>query len=110
MPISAISLSDQKDKIIWKWTLNGKYTVASAYNCQFLGAMSNFHALVIWTATFDANSKFFVWLVLHKGVLTAENMAKRNWPCDPKCSFCLCLDETTEHILILSECNYTEAA
>jgi hypothetical protein len=108
MAISAVNLSDQKDKIFWKWTSNAKYTVASAYNCQFLGAMPSFPAPVIWTASSDADSKFFVWLVLHNRVLTAENMAKRRWPCDPKCSFCLYIDETTEHIL--TKCNYMEAA
>jgi hypothetical protein len=40
-------------------------------------------------------------------VLTAENMIKRNWPCDYYCSLCLCIHETTNHLL--TRCNYTEA-
>jgi hypothetical protein len=39
-------------------------------------------------------------------VLTAENLIKKNWPCDYLCSLCLCLHETTEHFL--SQCNYSE--
>lgn len=40
-------------------------------------------------------------------VFTAENMAKKNWDCNPTCQLCLALLETTTHLLI--KCNYTEA-
>jgi hypothetical protein len=50
---------------------------------------------------------FFAWLVLHNRVLTADNMIIKNWPCNPICSLCSCLHETTSHIL--TECNFTEA-
>jgi hypothetical protein len=49
----------------------------------------------------------FAWLVMHNKVLTAENMLKKHWPCNQFCSFCLCCQETTPHML--TECNYTEA-
>jgi hypothetical protein len=32
---------------------------------------------------------------------------KRNWPCNPICSLCTCIHETTTHIL--TKCNYIEA-
>jgi hypothetical protein len=51
--------------------------------------------------------KFFAWLVLHDRVLTAENMAKKKWPCNLFCTLCLCINETTSHLL--TQCNYTEA-
>jgi hypothetical protein len=34
LAISTISLSDKK-RLIWRWTSNGKYSVVSAYQCQF---------------------------------------------------------------------------
>jgi hypothetical protein len=55
----------------------------------------------------EPRSKFFTWLALHDRVLTADNMLKKNWPYSETCSFCLCMFETTNHILL--ECNYTEA-
>jgi hypothetical protein len=40
-------------------------------------------------------------------VLTANNMIKKNWSCDYYCSLCLCMHETTEHLLV--RCNFSEA-
>jgi hypothetical protein len=40
MALSSVSLNNQPDKITWKWTKNDKYSVASAHECQFLGAFS----------------------------------------------------------------------
>jgi hypothetical protein len=45
---------------------------------------------------------------MHDPVLTASNMIKRNWPCNHNCALCLCIHETTEHLL--TNCNFTEAA
>jgi hypothetical protein len=81
------------------WTIDGKYSVASAYDCQFRGSIVLFTALSIWQATTDPKCKFFAWLMMHDRVLTADNMMKKNWPCDLDCSLCLCMQETTEDML-----------
>jgi hypothetical protein len=93
--------------ILRKWTSNGKYSVSSAYECQFLGSIINFPSIDAWKARTKQKCKFFSCLVLHSRVLTADNMLKRNWPCNQSYSFCLCMDETTPHLL--TSCNYTEA-
>jgi hypothetical protein len=107
MALELVVLNDHKDEISWTWTANGMYYVASAYECQFLGAISPFLAKQIWQAKSEAKCKFFAWLLMHNRVLTADNMSKRNWTCDPFCSFCLCNLETLKHLF--SQCNYTEA-
>jgi hypothetical protein len=107
MALLSIFLSDQKDEIQWRWTGDGCYTVASAYDCQFFGNFSCFLARQIWKAQTEPKCRFFEWLVMHDRILTAHNMIKRNWPCDHNCSLCLCMHETTEHLLI--KCNYIEA-
>jgi hypothetical protein len=38
MAISFVQLLDQKDNIVYKWTPDGNYTVASTYDCQFNGS------------------------------------------------------------------------
>jgi hypothetical protein len=45
---------------------------------------------------------------LHNRVLTADNLIKRSWSCNPLCPLYLCIDETTTHLL--TQCNYTEVA
>jgi hypothetical protein len=95
MALAEVNLTDQNDSIHWRWTANGKFTVASAYKCQFNGSMTTLPASDIWRSFTDHKSKFFAWLIMHNKILTVDNMFKKLWPCDPYCSFCLCCQETT---------------
>jgi hypothetical protein len=45
--LSDIALDEEKDSILWRWIASGKYTTASAYDIQFLGAYPMFNAPVI---------------------------------------------------------------
>jgi hypothetical protein len=107
MALSHVVLNDQSDVITWRWTLDGNYTVASTYECQFKGSIIQFPAKMIWKAATEPKCKFFAWLVLHHRVLIALNLIKRNWPCNANCALCLCMHETTEHLIL--QCNYMEA-
>jgi hypothetical protein len=33
MALNSVTLTNQEDKMTWKWTTDGKYSVASAYEC-----------------------------------------------------------------------------
>jgi hypothetical protein len=105
--LSSVVLSDQKDEVVWRWTEDGKYTVTTTYECQFLGTMIHFLAKSIWRGITGPKCKFFAWLFLHDRVLTTHNLIKRGWPCSYTCTLCSCLHETTKHLLI--EWNFTEA-
>jgi hypothetical protein len=37
--MASIHLSDQLDEVIWRWSANGKFSVALTYNCQFKGCI-----------------------------------------------------------------------
>jgi hypothetical protein len=50
MALAPISLTDLNDSISWTWIADGKYLVASAYSCQFNGAMSTFADIKLWRA------------------------------------------------------------
>jgi hypothetical protein len=105
--LSSVVLNDQNDEILWKWSPNGKFSVASAYQCQFIGATTPFPTQDIWKAQIEPRCRFFAWLAMHNKPLTADNMMKRNWECNPECPLCFCQHETASHIL--TECNFTEA-
>lgn len=45
--LQQITLSNEKDKIYWKWTANKKYSAASAYNVQFLEAFQQFSSVSV---------------------------------------------------------------
>jgi hypothetical protein len=105
--LNSISLNDQDDKIIWRWTSNGYYSVALAYDCQFAGSMTYFPTTNIWKAKSGPKCRFFAWLVMHNRTLTTDNKLKKNWQCNPTCSLCYYQQETAPHLL--TQCNYTEA-
>lgn len=86
---------------------NGEYSAASAYSVQFLGAMNNSSMTKLWKAKTEPKCKFFAWLPVHGKVQTADNLAKKNYACNPICPLCYCIPETTEHLLL--QCNFTEA-
>jgi hypothetical protein len=44
---------------------------------------------------------------MHNKILTTDNMLKKNWDCNQTCTLCLCLPETTDHLL--AKCNFVEA-
>jgi hypothetical protein len=75
-----IAPTSQYDEIFWKWTSTGKYFVASAYQCQFNGAMTRFLALEIWRAKAEPKCKFLAWLIMHDRARTVDNLARKNWP------------------------------
>lgn len=105
--LSGVELSNEKDQILWRWTSSGRYTASSAYNIQFQGAITTLPATHVWKAKTEPKCRFFGWLAIHGKVQTADNLMKKNYPCNPICPLCYCIPETTEHLL--TECNYTEA-
>jgi hypothetical protein len=78
MTLVDVELTDQQDSIKWKWTEDGNYSVSSAYECQFKGAIIHFPAMSIWQARTEPKCKFYACLVMHERVLTADNLMKRN--------------------------------
>jgi hypothetical protein len=108
MAISSVTLTEQEDSITWRWTRDGKFSVASAYRCQFRGCFTSLPATKIWRCFVEPKVKFVLWLVLHDKILTADNMLKKHSPCNQTCSLCFCMEETTAHLL--THCNFSEAA
>lgn len=48
--LCSIHLTNEKDTIRWRWTSNGEYTAQPAYDVQFIGAVPQFKADIIWKA------------------------------------------------------------
>jgi len=101
--VQAIQLTDQPDSIRWKWTAHGDYSAKSAYNIQFAGSHGQFISSHIWQAESEGKHKFFTWLLVQSKLLIADNLLKRQWPCEPVCQLCSQEPETADH-LILSCC------
>jgi hypothetical protein len=67
----------QEDKVTWKLTQNGEYTMSSAYKAQLLGTCIEPNMASIWKAWAPPKCKFFAWLILENRVWAADRLARR---------------------------------
>uniref|UniRef100_A0A8I6Y312 Reverse transcriptase zinc-binding domain-containing protein n=1 Tax=Hordeum vulgare subsp. vulgare TaxID=112509 RepID=A0A8I6Y312_HORVV len=82
-----ISLSDYPDSIRWRLTTNGTFSVKSMYD-HIIDTSPISKSMNIWKVKVPLKIKIFMWFV-HKGVvLTKDNLAKRQWKGNKRCSFC----------------------
>ena len=70
--------ASREDNIIWRWTTDGEYTSKSAYHIQFEGPYNKLRIMPIWKARAEPKCRFFAWTLLHKKILTANNLIKRH--------------------------------
>jgi len=98
--VQQVQLTNEPDKIYWRWTADGNYNAKSAYNVQFTGAFSNFSANSIWKAEAEGKHKFFAWLLVQCKILTADKLTVRQWPCNPICVLCNQEQETAAHLIL----------
>ena len=52
----------------------------------------------IWQAKIPLKIKIFMWLIYNNAILTKDNLVKRKWVGDERCSFC-CEPESISHLL-----------
>jgi len=98
----------REDSIVWRWTTDGEYTTKSAYRIQFQGTFSKLKLTPVWRAKAESKCRFFAWTLLHKKILTANNLIKRDWPNDPICKLYSNELETPTHLC--KDCDFTKQA
>jgi hypothetical protein len=93
------------DLIKWKFTMSGQYTTQSAYQAQFYGSTCRNFNSIIWRAWAPPKCKFFSWLAVQNRVWTADRLARRGWPHNPRCVLCASCPESGLHLF--AECCFT---
>ena len=88
------------DQYRWKLTQDGSYTSKSAYAAFFEGTIKFGSWRRIWKTWAPPRCKFFIWLVFHNRVWTADRLARRNLPHPEACPLCDQEDETINHLLV----------
>ena len=84
----------------WKLTQDGSYTSKSAYAAFFEGTIKFGSWRRIWKTWAPPRCKFFIWLVFHNRVWTADRLARRNLPHPEACPLCDQENETINHLLV----------
>jgi hypothetical protein len=66
------------DRFSWKLSQDHSYSSKSAYAAFFVGSIKFGSWRRIWKTWAPPRCKFFIWLVFHNRVWTADRLAKRN--------------------------------
>jgi zinc-binding in reverse transcriptase len=107
LPMLRASLTtDSQGTLLWKWTPNRLFSTNSMYRtCNNLGILrSQFYQL--WRTHAPPRVLFFMWLLLHDKLNTAENLWKKGWPAIASCALCPgTVMESTDHLF--SNCPMT---
>jgi hypothetical protein len=93
-------------KIVWNLTTDGKYSAKSAYEAQFLGRIKQPHLEQVWKIRADGKVRFFWWLLLQNRKWIAERLRARGLPHDDHCSLCDQEFGTARHLAL--QCTYAK--
>jgi hypothetical protein len=105
-----LSRYNQEDKMIWRASRTGEFSVRSAYHLEKerqerkKGESSNGARPLdvwkkIWGLKIPDTTKLFLWRACNKILPTKDNLKKRKVLEDDTCIFCCEATETTHHIL-----------
>ena len=96
---------DVEDDIVWKHSMDGIYSVSTAYKAQFLGLTLSHLDFMVWKAWAPPKVKFFAWLALQGRIWTADRLERRGWANCGICPLCKREQETTIHLFV--GCRYS---
>lgn len=115
-----ISLTNARDKLIWKATRFGKYTVKSGYvvqnavrpianlsrpSCSYTPA--SFMWKKLWSIPTLPKVRIFMWKALRNWIACRANLVKRKCSSNLLCPMCESAEETIEHLLF--HCPWSKA-
>ena len=92
-----VNLHEGRDLFIWALHSSGSFSVKSLYI-----ALINNGVRVsqdIWRIKIPSKIKIFLWYLKEGVILTKDNLAKRNWVGDTRCSFCYS-PENIQHLFL----------
>ena len=91
-----VSLNNDKDSFIWQIKKNGVFSTQSLYR-ELMKRERISENNVFWKAKLPLKIKVFLWYLKKGVILTKDNLVKRRWKGDTKCSFCG-LEENIQHL------------
>ncbi len=97
--LRSVQLSDEPDKLSWRWENSGQYSSRSAYRVLFLGR-TQFQHKPIWKSFTPPQCRYFLWLVALKRCWTVDRLRSRGLSHPDRCPLYDQCDETIDHLLV----------
>ena len=89
-----------EDRMLWKETTNGIFSVKSLYNVLASRRVDQFPNSMIWSPCVPTKVSFFVYEASWGKVLTLDQLKKRGRILANRCFLCCEEEESIDHILI----------
>ena len=90
----------EKDKIVWKLSKKGCFTVKSLYGAFEGRGEDSFHILMIRNPCVSSKVCFFAWKVWWGKILTLDQLHKQGKHLANNCTLCGEAKENTDHLLL----------
>jgi hypothetical protein len=103
--VSGITLNENQDRMVWRWTLDGGFTVRSAYRALHLGSHPIPGCIRVWEVWAPLRVKLFLWLAIRRRQWTADRRRRHGLDARSACYLCDQQDETIDHIVV--ECPFS---
>ena len=78
---SNISLNNEEDTSVWKFTSNGQYSVQSLYAVLSFRGVMPIHIPAVWQLNVPPRVHIFLWLLYNNKLLTRDNLQKKKERC-----------------------------
>lgn len=98
--ISGIVLNENSDRMVWRWSSDGRYSVRSAYQALQLGSHPIPGCVRVWEIWAPLRVKMFLWLALRRRHWTAERRRRHGLEAHDDCFMCDQHAETLDHIIV----------
>lgn len=92
--------ADEPDAFGWRWSPSGTFSSSSAYNAFFHGQTTLLGAKQLWRSRAPNECRFFLWLLLHGRVWTADRLQRHGMQNHGTCALCLQEVETLDHLFL----------
>ncbi|CAK9136531.1 unnamed protein product [Ilex paraguariensis] len=102
---SGVFLSDKMDRLIWKLTDSGEFTVKSAWQRVRNSVEIDRVASVIWKQSASPSARHLSWKIYKNAVLVDSNFQRIGVMLASKCVLCGHAVESVEHVFI--QCEYS---
>ena len=93
-------LGTDGDRLRWKLTKNGDFTILSFYHKLHSSSSVVFPWKGIWKVKAPRRVSFFVWTAAWDRILTGDNLRLRGFDFVDWCIMCRCCGETVDHLLL----------
>ena len=95
------------DTMVWQLNRSVVFDVHSFYKSLLKAPLVFFPWQCIWSVKVPRRVSFFLWTATRGGILTLDNLVKKNLPLVNWCCLCRCEEETMDHLLLpLQVCPY----